>query len=461
MFENVVISNLINNENYTRKVLAFLKKEYFEDSRNGMVYEIIEDFVNKYTKPPTKEAIVCEIQEKPSLSDEQVSDISKMVSDLPFDENVDLNWVVNKTEKFCQDRAIYLAIMKSIKILDNSDEKNSKGMIPEILSDALAVSFDTNIGHDFLKDSEDRYEYYHHKEKRIPFDLDYMNKITNGGLPTRTLNIIMAGTNVGKSLFMCHCAASNLMNGYNVLYITLEMAEKKIAERIDANLLNTPLNEIKNISKETYDRKIQRIREKTTGKLIVKEYPTAAAGAAHFRHLLNELKIKTKFVPDIIYIDYLNICISSRLRHGSNINSYTYVKSIAEELRGLAVEFDVPIISATQVTRSGFTNTDIGLEDTSESFGLPATADFMFALITSDELQELNQIMVKQLKNRYNDPSINKKFVIGVDKSRMKFYDVEQEAQEDISNDDEPIFDKSNSGVRVKSEKKFDFKGFK
>ena len=338
--------------------------------------------------------------------------------------------------------------MDSIKILDDKTGAQQKGSIPEILSDALAVSFDSHIGHDFIEDAEERFDFYQRKESRTPFDLDYFNKITKGGLPNKTLNIALAGTGVGKSLFMCHCAAANLMNAKNVLYITMEMAEEKIAERIDANLLNVTMDELKVLPKDAYDKKMSRVSNKTTGKLIIKEYPTASASSGHFRHLLNELKLKRSFRPDIIYIDYLNICMSARLRHGSNVNSYTYVKAIAEELRGLAVEFGVPVVSATQTTRSGFTSSDIGLEDTSESFGLPATADLMFALISTEELQDLGQIMVKQLKNRYSDPNINRRFVLGVDRAKMRLFDAEQEAQEDVL--DGPVFDETNTGARLK-----------
>jgi archaellum biogenesis ATPase FlaH len=351
--------------------------------------------------------------------------------------------------------------MDSIRILDDKSGKTSKGMIPDVLTKALSVSFDTHIGHDFIDDADSRFEFYHRTEVRIPFDLEYFNKITKGGVPKKTLNIALAGTGVGKSLFMCHCAAANLTKGNNVLYITLEMAEEKIAERIDANLLDVTIDELSLLSKESYDKKMNRLKEKTKGKLIIKEYPTASAGSGNFRHLLNELKMKKDFIPDVIYIDYLNICSSSRLKYGANVNSYTYVKAIAEELRGLAVEYNVPIFSATQTTRSGFSNSDIGLEDTSESFGLPATADFMFALISTDDLHALNQMMVKQLKNRYADPSINKRFVIGVDRARMKLYDVEQSAQEDLLIDDTPLMDQSPFGQGMKAERKPSFDGFK
>jgi archaellum biogenesis ATPase FlaH len=367
------------------------------------------------------------------------------------DEN-NVEWLIDTTEKFCQDKAIYNAIMESIKILDDKKGELSKGSIPQILSDALGVSFDTSIGHDFLDDAQERFDFYRMKEQRTTFDLDYFNKITNGGLPNKTLNIALAGTGVGKSLFMCHCAAANLMDGKNVLYITLELAEEKVAERIDANLLDIPISELALVPNETYFKRMGRLKEKCKGKLIVKEYPTASAGSANFRHLLNELKIKKNFVPSIIYIDYLNICTSSRIKQGSNVNSYTYIKAIAEELRGLAVEFNVPIMSATQTTRSGFGNSDVGLEDTSESFGLPATADFMFALISSEELADLGQIMVKQLKNRYNDPDHYKRFVIGVDKSKMRLYDTEQEAQKDIL--DGPVMDYTEVGKRMNEEGK-------
>jgi len=344
------------------------------------------------------------------------------------DDSSKMEWLLELTEKFCQEKALHNAILESIHILDEKTDK-TKGAIPKILSDALSVSFDPNIGHDYIEDASKRFDFYHQVEKRIPFDLDFFNRITKGGLPTKTLNVALAGTGVGKSLFMCHVAAGALSQNYNVLYITLEMAEEKIAERIDANLLNVKLDDLANLPKDTYERKISRIKENIKGKLIIKEYPTASAGSIHFRTLLNELAIKKNFKPDIVFIDYLNICASARLKHGANVNSYSYIKAIAEEIRGLAVEFKVPIVSATQTTRSGFTNTDPGLEDTSESFGLPATADFMFALITSEELEKLNHIMVKQLKNRYNDPTMNKRFVIGVDRSKMKLYDVEAAAQ--------------------------------
>ena len=465
-FEQLIFGNLVHREDYGRKVIPFLKKDYFQDHNDKILFEVIEDYVTKYNRFPTKEALAIDVTNKSGISDEQVKAIAKNIEELSYDPKTELDWIVDKTEKYVQERAVYNAIMHSIQILDNKDPKNSKGSIPQILSDALGVSFDTNIGHNFLDDAESRYEFYHRKEIKVPFNLDFFNRITKGGLPNKTLNIALAGTGVGKSLFMCHCAAGNLLDGKNVLYITMEMAEERIAERIDANLMNVTMDELSSIDKDSYDRKLARVKNKTSGKLIIKEYPTASAGSANFRHLLNELKLKKNFTPDIIYIDYLNICASSRMKYGSNINSYMYVKAIAEELRGLAVEFNVPIVSATQTTRSGYSNSDVGLEDTSESFGLPATADFMFALITSEELEGLSQLMVKQLKNRYNDPASYRRFVIGVDRSRMKLYDVEQDAQEGLI-DDKPVMDKSNFGERdsdfYKKKSKFskqDFEGF-
>ena len=451
MIEKLILSNLVSNEEYGRTAIPFLKSEYFVERSSKALYEGIDSFVGKYNKFPNKEALLIELDENKEISS-YYSDITVLVNELEEKPNDNFDWLIDQTEKFCQDKAIYNAIMKSIQILDSDNEKLGKGAIPQILSDALSVSFDSHIGHDFFEDAAERYEYYHRKEERVPFDLDYFNQITKGGLPNKSLNVILAGTGVGKSLAMCHFAAANLAAGMDVLYITLEMAEERIAERIDANLLNVSLDELVLLPRESYDKKIERLLSNTKGKLIVKEYPTASAGAGHMRHLLNELKVKRNFKPRIIYIDYLNICSSSRLKYGANVNSYTYIKAIAEELRGLAVEFDVPIVTATQTTRSGFTNSDLGLEDTSESFGLPATADFMIALISSEELQDLNQIMVKQLKNRYSDPTKHRRFVVGVDKSKMKLYDVEQSAQQDIV-DDGPVFDKSDTGIRLKSEK--------
>lgn len=454
MLEKTIFENLIHNEEYARKTLPFLKVDYFQTRIHKILFGIVDNYVNEYNSIPSKTAVKIEVSERSDLNDSEEKQLQEFIDSLQEDKTTNETWILDQTEQFCQDKAVYNAIMKSISIFDGKTE-NDKGIIPTLLSDALAVSFDTNIGHDFLEDYQSRYDFYHKVEHRIPFDIDYFNKITKGGLPRKTLNVALAGTGVGKSLFMCHCAAYNLTQNNNVLYITLEMSEERIAERIDANLLNVTMEELSILPKDSYEKKIQRLREKTKGKLIVKEYPTASAGSGHFRHLINELRLKRNFTPAIIYIDYLNICASSRLKQGSNINSYTYVKAIAEELRGLAVEFDVPIVTATQTTRSGYTSSDIGLEDTSESFGLPATADFMFALISNEELQDMNQILIKQLKNRYNDPTYFKKFVVGVDRSKMKIYDVEQHAQEDLIVDTGPVFDNSETGARLKQERKF------
>jgi len=431
--ESTILKNLIYNEEYTRKVIPFIQQNYFSENTDKILFKEIFDFVDKYKNLPTYEALVINFTEKKNLTESEVRTAIESLNEIKEnkDDTVELAWLVEQTEKFCQDRAIYNAIMESVSILDDRTKK-SKGEIPKLLSDALGVSFDANVGHDYIQDFEDRYDFYHRVESRIRFDLDMFNKITKGGLPKKTLNIALAGTGVGKSLFMCHVASSALSQGLNVLYITMEMAEEKIAERIDANLLNIDLNELQSISREDYERKFSHLKNKTQGKLIIKEYPTAAASTLHFRALLNELQLKKSFKPDIVFIDYLNICASSRIKPGGAVNSYTYVKSIAEELRGLAVEHDVPIISATQTTRSGYTNSDPGLEDTSESFGLPATADFMFALVTNEDLEQLNQILVKQLKNRYSDPTHYKRFVIGIDKAKMRLYDVEQIAQIDL-----------------------------
>lgn len=453
MLEKTIFNNLVTNEDYSRKVLPFLKEAYFQTRTDKAFFKIFSEYITQYNRVPGKTALLIESDKITTLTDDEIKQMKSDIEDAcNHASDSDLQWLLDQTEKFCQDKAVYNSIMESISILDGKS-KEDKGSIPKILSDALAVSFDNSVGHDFLDDFEHRYDFYHRTEIRVPFDLDYFNLITKGGIPNKTLNIALAGTGVGKSLFMCSCSAANLMAGKNVLYITCEMSEEKIAERIDANLLNETVDMLATLPKESYQKKVERVRSKTTGKLIIKEYPTASAGASHFRHLLSELKLKKNFVPDIIYIDYLNICISSRLKFGSNVNSYTYIKSIAEELRGLAVEFNVPIVSATQTTRSGYTNTDLGLEDTSESFGLPATADFMFALITSEELENLNQIMIKQLKNRYNDPNYHKKFVVGVDRSKMRLYNVEQSAQENIV-DDTPVFDNSTTGSRLKLEDK-------
>jgi replicative DNA helicase len=450
------LNHLLNNEDYCRRVIPFIKKEYYA-GEHAIVFELIVKFVGAHNKLPTGKILDLELQ-KLSLPHEQLNSAAVLINELKTKSDIDTDYLINETEKWCKEKAVYNAIMESIQIIDGKTEK-SDGAIPEILSEALGTSFDQAIGHDYIDNSEDRYDFYNRKEDKIPFDLDYLNKITKGGLPNKTLNIALAGTGVGKSLFMCHCAASNLQLSKNVLYITMEMAEERIAERIDANLMDYPIQSLSTLPKNVYTTKIEKIAKASVGKLIVKEYPTGAAHTGHFRALLNELKLKKNFKPDIIYIDYLNICSSARMRGlGGSINSYSYIKAIAEELRGLAVEFNVPIVSATQTTRSGFGNTDVGLEDTSESFGLPATADLMFALISTEELDDLGQIMVKQLKNRYNDLTKYKRFVIGIDRSRMKLYDVEESAQTDIMSDmipDKPI---NNFGNRDSKDTFTDFK---
>lgn len=459
--ERVILSSLLTNEQYGRKVIPFLSTDYFHTKSEQAVYKLIEDYLGKYNSFPSKEALLIDLSSKP-LKQELYDQCKDVITEITGPNTLDKSpeWLTDTTEKFCQDKAIYNAIMDSIKILDDNGEKKlSKGSIPKILQDALGVSFDNHIGHDFIEDAADRFEFYHRKEQRLQFDLDFFNKITQGGLPNKTLNIALAGTGVGKSMFMCHCAAANLKDHKNVLYITLELAEERVAERIDANLLDCPINELVDMPRATYDKRMSRLREQSNGKLIIKEYPTASAGSANFRHLLNELKIKRNFIPDVIYIDYLNICLSSRLKSGSNVNSYTMIKAIAEELRGLAVEYNVPIVSATQTTRSGYSNSDVGLEDTSESFGLPATADFMFALISSEELAQQGQIMVKQLKNRYSDPDRYKRFVVGVEKAKMRLFDVD-DATDDLV-DDVPIMDKTQIGERLNDERKQLFEGFR
>jgi replicative DNA helicase len=429
--EFLILRNLLHNEKYIRKVIPFIKSEYFEDQNQKIVFEEILSFVQEYNQPATKEVLCIEVEKRTDINEQSFKEITQIISCLE-DVPAEFNWLIDTTEKWCRDRAIYLALMESIHIADGNDEKKNRDSIPSILSDALAVSFDNHVGHDYLQDYEQRYESYHKKEDKIEFDLEYFNKITKGGLPNKTLNIALAGTGVGKSLFMCHVASSVLLQGRNVLYITLEMAEERIAERIDANLLNVPIQDIVDLPKQMFENKVTNLSKKTQGTLIIKEYPTASAHAGHFKALLNELALKKSFRPDIIFIDYLNICSSSRYRGNSNINSYTFVKAIAEELRGLAVEFSVPIVSATQTTRSGYGSSDVELTDTSESFGLPATADLMFALISTEELEGLGQILVKQLKNRYNDPTIHKRFVVGIDRAKMRLYDCEQSAQQDI-----------------------------
>jgi replicative DNA helicase len=429
--ELTILRNLVFNEDYARKVIPFIQPEYYEQRVEKIVFEEIVEFIVKYGSSITIEALNIEIDNRRDLTESENKEIVELLSKLT-DSPVDNRWILDTTEKWCRDRAIYLALMESIHIADGKDDKKGRDAIPSILSDALAVSFDNNIGHDYLQNYEERYEFYHRKEDKIEFDLEYFNKITKGGLPNKTLNIALAGTGVGKSLFMCHVASSALLQNRNVLYITLEMAEERIAERIDANLLNVPIQQLIDLPRSAFENKVNGIAKKTRGSLVIKEYPTASAHSGHFKALLNELALKKSFRPDIIFIDYLNICSSSRFKSGSNINSYTLVKSIAEELRGLAVEFNVPIMSATQTTRSGFGSSDVELTDTSESFGLPATADLMFALISTEELEQLGQIMVKQLKNRYNDPTIFKRFVVGIDRAKMRLYDVEQSAQNDI-----------------------------
>jgi replicative DNA helicase len=443
MIEQTILSHLAYNEEYSRKVLPFLKEEYFVDPSHKITFKLVDSYINKYNGLPSKEAILIELGNASGLNETGFKAAKEVVESLSRDET-GMDWLIDTTEKFCQDKALYNAVSKSIQIMDGTDKSFEKGMIPKVLQDALAVTFDNSVGHDYLEDFDQRYDFYHRKEARLPFDLNYMNEITNGGIPAKTLNIILAGTGVGKTMFMCHCAAGNLTLGRNVLYITMEMAEEEIAKRIDANLMNVPLDELLVLPRETYHTKVKKVREKTVGKLLIKEYPTASASAHHFRALLNELALKKNFVPDIIYIDYLNICASSRIKPGANVNSYTYIKSIAEELRGLAVEFKLPIVSATQTTRTGYSSSDVELTDTSESFGLPATADFMIALISTEELADMGQIMVKQLKNRYGDPNKFKRFVIGVDRAKMKFYDVEQGAQENLL--EGPVFDRTDMG---------------
>ena len=438
MIEKQILQALVTDEDYTRQVLPFLKKDYFQQLEYSLVYDVINEYFEKYNTIPKKEALLIDIENKGGVGEETIKSAIQIVSEFTPCEIDD--WLIDQTESFCQDKAIYNAIMSGISIIEKAPD--DKGQLPGLLQEALQVSFDNSVGHDFIEDADDRHAFYHKEEVRVPWDIELLNKITKGGIPNKTLNIIMAGTGVGKSLFMCHMASSNMLEGKNVLYITLEMAEERIAERIDANLLDVTMEELNILPKSAYDKKMDRLKKRCTGKLIVKEYPTATANANHFRHLLQELRTKKNFKPDVIYIDYLNICGSFRIRGGTNAGSYAIVKAIAEELRGLAVEFNVPIISATQTNRTGFSSSDIGLEDTSESFGLPATADFMLALSQTEELEQLNQYMVKQLKNRYADPAFHRRFVVGVDKSKMRLFDVEQAAQQEIV-DDTPLFDRS------------------
>ena len=448
-----ILKNLIHNETYTRQVIPFIEPDYFEERTDRIVFEEVAKFLNEYDKTPTKEVLHIEVEKRVDVTEDEYKNVEQLISALDPEES-ESKWLLDTTEEWCKQRAIYLALINSIKIADGQDEHKKPEAIPAILSEALAVGFDQHVGHDYIDDSEDRYAYYHRVENKIPFDLEYLNKITSGGISDKTLNIALAGTGVGKSLFMCHVASSCLVQGKNVLYITLEMAEEKIAERIDANLLDTNIKDIAELPEKIFNKKITNLSKKTEGRLIVKEYPTASAHCGHFKSLLQELKLKKSFSPDIIFVDYLNICASSRYRSAVNVNSYSYVKAIAEELRGLAVEFSLPIVSATQTTRSGFASSDPNLTDTSESFGLPATADLMFALISTEELEGLNQIMVKQLKNRYNDPTINKRFVVGIDRAKMRLYDVEQGAQQDIVEDIEVV--QHNKKEQSQSKSKFD-----
>ena len=449
--EKTILANLIHNEQYTRKVLPFIKGDYFSDRTERTVFEEIQKFVDKYSDLPNQNALEVALDSRKDLNEDDYKRVLSVVKELQNDDDVIFDWLVETTEDFCKDKAVYNAIVDGIAIIDGKDKKRGVDALPTILTDALAVGFDNRVGHDYLHDTDARYEFYHKVEEKIPFDLEFFNRITKGGLPQKTLNIVLAGTGVGKSLFMCHVASNCLNQGRNVLYITLEMAEERIAERIDANLMNISIDDLHELPKQMFDDKIASIAKKTNGQLVIKEYPTASAHSNHFRGLIKELAIKKSFKPDIIFVDYLNICASSRFKANGNVNSYMYIKAIAEELRGLAVETNVPIMSSTQTTRSGFSNSDIGLEDTSESFGLPATADLMFALISNEELDELNQIAVKQLKNRYNDPTTNKRFVIGVDRAKMKLYDVEGAEQEGLADSNqesfaEPVFDNTEFG---------------
>jgi len=440
--ETTILRNFFFSEDFTRKALPFVKEDYFQNAEERILFNQIDKFVDTYKNLPTKETILIELNQRKDINEDQLKNVKQIINSLTQDnERPDLQWLFDTTEKWCKDRAVHNAVLDGIKILDNKDTKRTPESIPSILADALAVSFDNHIGHDYIEDAQNRFDWYHTKEKRYKFDLDYFNRITKGGVPSKTLNIALAGTGVGKSLFMCHCASNFLTQGQNVLYITLEMAEERIAERIDANLLDVTIDDLHEMPKQLYDSKMSKLQGKTNGKIIIKEYPTASAHSGHFRALLNELALKKSFKPDVIFIDYLNICASARFK-GGNISSYFYIKAIAEELRGLAVEFNVPIFSATQTTRTGFVSTDIGLEDTSESFGLPATADFMFALMSNEELESLGQMKVKQLKNRYNDPSMNRAFIVGVDRSKMRLYDVDKSAQNIVDSGQEENYPK-------------------
>ena len=456
--ERTALRNLIHNEEYSRKVLPFIKEDYFSDRLERLLFKEIYRFITKFNALPTKEALSIEINDSKDITEDEYKKITDIIATLN-PEKINLDWLVETTEKFCKDRAIHNAILSGIQIIDGKDKKHTPEYLPDLLSDALSVSFDQKVGHDYLLETKERFDFYKKKEERLELDLDYFNKITRGGVPSKTLNICLAGTGVGKTMFMTHLASSILLQGKNVLYITLEMAEERIAERIDANLLNVGMSDLEELPYAMYETKINKLQSKTTGQLIIKEYPTASAHTGHFKNLISELALKKSFKPDIVFVDYLNICASSRFKSGANVNSYTYIKAIAEELRGLAVEHDIPIFSATQTTRGGFISSDVGLEDTSESFGLPATADFMFALISSEELEEKNQIMVKQLKNRYNDPTLNRKFIVGVDRSKMRLYDVEQSAQSDLVDSGQESFTDKDLDNKFKQLGKFsDFK---
>ena len=454
--ETQILSNLINDEEYVRKTIPFIKDEYFSDLEDRKVFGVIKQFVDKYNSPPTKSALLISLQEDRSISEDMYVKCETIINALNADDKTDSSWLIDETEKFCKDRALVNAIMDSIQIIEGQGGDYSKDSLPSLLSEALSVGFDNNVGHDYIENADERYEFYHRLEEKIPFDLEYFNLITEGGLANKTLNVALAGTGVGKSLFMCHMAAGAISQAKNVLYITLEMAEERIAERIDANMMNVAIQELGDLSKKMFSERIDKIRNKIQGRLVIKEYPTASAHSGHFKSLLGELKIKRNFVPDIIFIDYLNICASSRFKPSANANSYTIIKSIAEELRGLAVEFDLPIVTATQTTRSGYSNSDVELTDTSESFGLPATADLMFALISTEELEQQGQLMVKQLKNRYSDPTRNKRFMVGVDRSKMRLYDLDSEAQKNITDsgqdDNVPVFDRGQMSTRISND---------
>ena len=456
--ERTALRNLIHNEEYSRKVLPFIKEDYFSDRLEKLLFKEIYKFITKFNALPTKEALSIEINDSKDINEDEYKKITDIIATLN-PEKINLEWLVETTEKFCKDRAIHNAILSGIQIIDGKDKKHTPEYLPDLLSDALSVSFDQKVGHDYLLETKERFDFYKKKEERLELDLDYFNKITRGGVPSKTLNICLAGTGVGKTMFMTHLASSILLQNKNVLYITMEMAEERIAERIDANLLNVGMSDLEELPYQMYETKINKLQSKTTGQLIIKEYPTASAHTGHFKNLMSELALKKSFKPDILFVDYLNICASARFKPGANVNSYTYIKAIAEELRGLAVEHDIPIFSATQTTRGGYISSDVGLEDTSESFGLPATADFMFALISSEELEEKNQIMVKQLKNRYNDPTLNRKFIVGVDRSKMRLYDVEQSAQSDLVDSGQESFTDKDLDNKFKQLGKFsDFK---